>query len=79
MPTYSFFCPECQVGYDAVVRVADRDVQACVCGTTLARRLAAPLFKFQGVVTPGGGADRFTADMMGIPLKELPSGLRTGK
>jgi hypothetical protein len=43
------------------------------------RLLAAPLFKIGGKVTPGGGPDKFTADMLGIPLKELPSGLKTEK
>lgn len=41
------------------------------------RMVSAPLFKFAGRVTPGGGPDRLTADMLGIPLKELPDGLKT--
>jgi hypothetical protein len=43
------------------------------------RLLGAPLFRFKGRVTPGGGPDKFTADMLGMRLDELPAGLRTEK
>ena len=47
------------------------------CNKPMQKVIGAPLFKFAGRVTPGGGPDRFTADMLGIPLKELPEGLKT--
>lgn len=79
MPTYGYACT-CGWHGDRVVPVVERNHQACEeCGADLTRLLDAPLFKMAGQITPGGGPDRFTADMLGIPLKELPSGLRTGK
>lgn len=78
MPTYDFFCRQCVINTTFISSVELRDEQPCIhCGKVLERRLAAPLFKFTGRVTPGGGPDRFTADMLGIPLKELPDGLKT--
>ena len=78
MPTYDYTCGPCNLGTTLVVAVDERDSQACrYCGAPLKRGLAAPLFKFSGRVTKGGGPDKFTADMLGIPLKELPEGLKT--
>lgn len=78
MPTYSYLCPVCRWAGDRVVRIAMRDLQRCEhCDTELYKLVSSALFKFTGRVTPGGGPDRFTADMLGIPLKELPDGLRT--
>lgn len=78
MPTYLFICSSCGWQGDINVKVADRDSQRCeCCNHVMARVVAAPLFKFMGRVTPGGGPDKFTADMLGIPLKDLPEGLRT--
>ena len=79
MPTYGMACV-CGQERDIVCAVADRDSPvACDCGRLMARQLSSPLFKFKGQVTPGGGPDRFTADMLDIPLKELPAGLRQDK
>lgn len=61
----------------SVIDDFDADDNAIEVPLFMVRELAAPLFKFAGRVTPGGGPDRFTADMLGVPLKELPSGLRT--
>lgn len=79
MPTYDYYCPDCNVQESCVKAIEDRDsLPSCpICTQPMPRQVAAPLFKFMGRVTPGGGPDRFTADMLGIPLKELPSGLRT--
>lgn len=80
MPTYAYRCPNCKCPIERVVPITRRDLQTCgVCGSKLNRELAAPLFKISGRVTPGGGPDKFTADMLGLPLKELPEGLRTEK
>lgn len=78
MPTYGYACT-CGLRQDLVRAVdARNDPAICAgCQREMHRELAAPLFKFAGRVTPGGGPDRFTADMLGIPLKELPAPLRS--
>lgn len=82
MPTYEYQCRKCGWGGDLVVRIKARDSQCCPaigCGRHLTRQLAAPLGRVAGRPVKGGGADRFTADMLGVPLKELPPGLRQDK
>lgn len=79
-PTYDFYCEDCWWEGERCVPIAERDKQGCdECFNPepLKREVAAPLFRFKGVTTKGGGPDKFTADMLGIPLKELPSGLKT--
>lgn len=77
MPTYSYDCPTCGWGQDDIVPIADRDGQYCPrCNSHLHRLVSAPLVKSTGI-PQGGGPDRFVADMIGIPLKELPEGLKT--
>lgn len=77
MPVYGFRCDDCGRTEDHILPVAMRDQGIlCGCGYVMTRQLAAPLFRFYGKVTPGGGMDKFTADMLGIPLKELPPGLK---
>ena len=78
MPTYGYKCPSCNWSGDLYAPVALRDEHYCIsCGTYLQRQVSAPLFRFAGRVTPGGGADKFTADMLRIPVHDLPDGLRT--
>lgn len=80
MPTYVHVCQTCGMSQEVVRRIAERDLPlpCVICPETNTKRLVgAPLFKFAGRVTPGGGPDRFTADMLGIPLKELPDGLKS--
>lgn len=78
MPIYDFYCPQCRASSEYNVPIAGRDQALCPnCSTRLDRLLSAPLGRIAGQITPGGGPDRFTADVLGIPLKELPSGLRT--
>lgn len=80
MPTYDYVCERCQRREERVVPIVERDAQNCPpCGVPMRRLLAAPLGRMAGVAPQGGGPDRFTADMLGIPLKELPSGLRSDK
>lgn len=70
----------CTCGWrgERIVPIAERDNQFCPnCLRRPERLLAAPMGKMAGQTAKGGGADRFTADMLGIPVKELPSGLRT--
>lgn len=79
MPTYNYHCDACRTHEERVVPIVMRNRQACeTCGQDLKIMLSAPLFRVAGRITPGGGPDRFTADMLGIPLKELPEGLKSG-
>ena len=78
MPIYDYRCAECRVSGTMMVPIAERDDQHCpVCDKPMSRLLAAPMGKMAGQVARGGGPDRFTADMLGVPLKELPKGLKT--
>lgn len=78
MPIYDFYCPKCAYSAEHNVPIAGRDLAQCPnCSTRLDRLLAAPLGRIAGQVVQGGGPDRFTADMLGVPLKELPDGLKT--
>lgn len=77
MPIYNYRCT-CGWSGDLVQSVELRDQASCPnCTRAPERQVAAPLFRFAGRVTPGGGPDKFTADMLGIPLKDLPDPLRT--
>lgn len=77
MPTYTYVCDECGEGpEDRLVPIASRGAQFCsVCKHRLRRCVAAPNVRTRP--PKDGGPDRFTADALGIPLKELPPGLRT--
>lgn len=77
MPIYDYRCA-CGWTGELWGVIGERDNMACPrCARPLERLLAAPMGKMAGQVAKGGGADRFTADMLGIPLKELPASLRT--
>jgi putative FmdB family regulatory protein len=78
MPLYDYRCARCGLRFELNVRIDDRDIQICRhCATPLTRELAAPMGKIAGQVAKGGGADRFVAEQLGIPVKELPAPLRT--
>jgi len=78
MPIYDYDCSGCNYVQTRILHLDRRDKQTCnVCGAPLKRRLSAPIFRFKGVPTKGGGPDKFTADVLGIPLKELPEGFKT--
>lgn len=78
MPVYEYNCKTCKTKEERILPVERRDIQTCpVCGANLVRILGMPRFRFAGVPTKGGGPDKFTADVLGIPLKELPEGLKT--
>ena len=77
MTIYSYRCPNCGDAEERNVPMDERDLQLCGCGNCTVRQLGAPRFRFAGRVTPGGGPDKFTADVLGIPLHDLPSGLKT--
>ncbi len=81
MPTYEYVCPGCGLETSRVTNIDERNgPHICErCGDPLTRtiRTAAPA-QFRGRIVQGGGPDRFTADMLGVPLKDLPAGLCTG-
>jgi putative FmdB family regulatory protein len=80
MPIYEFVCKGCGLETSRVTSISERNgPHNCErCGDPLTREIrTAQAPRFAGRVVQGGGPDRFTADMLGIPLKELPSGLRT--
>lgn len=78
MPLYDYKCPTCYWKGERNPKIKDRDFQDClVCNARLTRLVSAPMGRIAGRPVQGGGPDRFTADMLGVPLKELPSGLRT--
>ena len=78
MITYDYVCPQCGKQPPRIVHFDQRDEQDCKwCGLRLQRQLSAPMGRVAGQVPKGGGPDRFTADMLGIPLKELPEGLKS--
>ena len=80
MPLYDYVCPACGWAGEGVVPINMRDNVFCTpCSVRMERQVAAPLGRIAGKPVQGGGADRFTADMLGIPLKELPDGLREDK
>ena len=80
MPLYDFYCPTCHRIEERQCRVADRLTQRCYQdGDTLVVRPAPVYGKMAGQVVKGGGPDRFTADTMGIPLKELPEHLKADR
>ena len=78
MPFYDYACADCETTEDRLVAVEDRDSQWCTtCCCKLFRLPAAPMGKIAGQVAKGGGPDRFTADMLGTTVKDLPRHLRT--
>lgn len=80
IPLYDFRCRVCDFQTECQLKIADRDLPT-LCPRcfhhALERQLAAPLFRFAGQTASGGGPDKFTADMLRVPLKDLPPGLRT--
>lgn len=78
MPLYDYLCPECAWQEERRVPLSQfNDAQACgKCGAPMQRQISAVYGKMAGQIVKGGGPDRFTADAMGIPLKELPPYLK---
>jgi hypothetical protein len=77
MPTYDFECPQCGKE-ERTVTYEMRLEQTCrVCGLSMQCLMPAPMGRMAGRIPQGGGPDRFTADVLGIPLKELPEGLKS--
>lgn len=80
MPIFDFICTSCGHCAEHIVRRFD-DVIFCEnCGEQARRLVTAGQyrnFRIWGVMPKGGGPDKFTADMLGIPLKDLPRGLKS--
>ena len=77
MPIYDYACSQCDWHGERQTRIAHRHEQVCgLCSAPLVLQVSAVYGRMAGQVVQGGGADRLTADCLGIPLKELPEGLR---
>ena len=79
MPTYEYVCPGCGLETSRAVPIDERHgPHNCErCGDPLNRVISKPApAQFRGRVVQGGGPDRFTADALGIPFRELPDSLR---
>ena len=80
MPIYIYECPACWRIDERVIAMADRDEpQQCECGATLTRKLTSAAFRMPGGNPKINYADQFTADALGMPLRDLPDSLRTKK
>ena len=78
MPIYDYACSSCDWRGERQTRIAHRHEQVCgLCSAPLTLQVSAVYGRIAGQIVQGGGPDRFTADALGIPLKELPSGLKT--
>lgn len=75
MARYDFYCTDCGAEQPRIVAIKDRDSQVCECSSIMKRRLAKPYGRVfgraDGKPRPGG-ADQFTADAMGLNVKDLP-------
>jgi len=77
VPFYDYACTRCDWKGEQFAKIEKRDETYCpACDGDMVRIQGAPLGRMAGQITKGGGPDRFTADMLGIPLKELPVHLR---
>ena len=79
MPVYEYKCQQCDKTEEAIKAVKQRDDDTPFCRDCrkhMLRVQGAPRFRFAGVPTKGGGPDKFTADMLRVPLKDLPEGLK---
>jgi len=78
MPIFIYECSTCWRIEERILPAEQRDVpQACECGMPLQRKVTAAGFRMPGGNPKINYADQFTADMIGVPVKELPAGLKT--
>ena len=81
MGIYLFECGKCWRIEERLLPIDQRDApQTCQCGEPMRRSVTAPNVRIPG--SPHNRinyADQFTADMLGVPAKDLPSGIRTPK
>lgn len=77
MVLYDYVCLQCERPIERLVKFDERDEQVCkVCGLKLVRQMPAPMGRMKGQYGKGGGMDRFTADMLGTTLADLPPELK---
>lgn len=80
MPLYDYLCIPCGLRTEKMATIAYRHEQTCErCGSRLQLQTSAVYGKIAGQPVQGGGPDRFTADALGIPLKELPDSLKADR
>ena len=81
MPIYTFTCSYCGHEQDVIRKIIDRDIlEICWrCREACYRKVSAPLGRVYGAAysRKHNIPDRVTADLTGIPYKELPRGLKT--
>ncbi len=79
MARYDFFCTDCGAEETRIVAIKDRDRQACECTSIMKRRITVVFGRVfgraDGKPRPGG-ADQFTADTMGLNIKDLPNHMK---
>ena len=78
MPLYDFYCPTCGKTIERQCKIDVRYHQCCdFDGEPLTLKVAPVYGRMAGQVLKGGGPDRFTADVLGVPLRDLPASLKT--
>lgn len=76
MPIYDVICTHC--GWQGEIITPYEHMACCPnCDSAMKRLVSAPTMRMAGRIPKGGGPDKFTADVLGIPLKELPEGLKS--
>jgi putative FmdB family regulatory protein len=79
MPIYDYRCWKCGWFGENLVPFIGRDHVLCPnCNILVVRQMSLAAIKIVGQAVQGGGPDRFTADMLGVKLDDLPAGLKTG-
>lgn len=81
MPVYQFDCPNCGAYLTQILPIERRnDPRFCPqCSEPLRRRVDGPYGRVRGRADgkpDPGGPDQFTADMLGVPVKDLPINLK---
>lgn len=82
MPIFDYTCWPCGWTGERMVKIDERDRQVCEkCGHKLALKLSAPYGRVKGRADGKviGGPDQFTADMLGMKVKDLPEPLKAEK
>lgn len=78
MPTYDYRCERCGDESTSSVKMEMRHGQSCARCRGLLKMVIRPVpGKIVGQIAQGGGPDRVTAELLNIPLKELPPGLKS--
>ena len=78
MKIYDYTCAACGRTEERFTLNKPPKELMCRCGGPMRRQFPAPYGKVKGRADGNdrNDADQFTADMIGVPVKDLPSGLR---